>query len=139
MEPLLNIAGTLIQNPGIGIGVLDHGFEPVGGVFEMEKAGGVKSKAVAPLVEKLAEVVEFDKHPWREFRKAFGREKGNVLGCGGGFGRSGENAPSFSVFIWGDDPIGFQNDESGAEGVAPDLELGSEIAFAWQKGMKFTV
>jgi len=103
----------------------------VGRVFEMEKAGRVKLEAKAPLIEKLAEMVEFNKHPWREFREAFGREKGNVLGRGRHSFRSGENAPSFSVFIWGDDSIGFQNDESGAEGIAPDLELGSEIAFTW--------
>lgn len=72
IEPLLDDAGTLIEDPRVGIGVAEEGFEFTSRILEVEQAGGKELEAVAALVEEVAEGVEFDEHPGRKLGEVFG-------------------------------------------------------------------
>ena len=63
IEPLLDGAGTLIEDPCVGVGIAEEVLEFTSGILEVEETGGEKLEAVAPLVEEVAEGVEFDEHP----------------------------------------------------------------------------
>lgn len=139
VEPLLDGAGALVEDPGVGIGIAEEIGELAGGVFEVEESGSDELEAVAALAEEIAKGVELDEHPGWELGKAFGGKEGDVLGGGLCFSSGGEDASSFSVFFVGDDGLGFEEAEGGAQGITPDLELGGEGAFAGEEVVQIAV
>ncbi len=99
VEPLLDGAGALIENPSVGVDIAEEAFEFSGWVFEVEEAGVDELEAVAALGEEVAEGVEFDEHPGWELGEIFGGEEGDAFGGGPSFPSGGEDAAAFSVFV----------------------------------------
>ena len=130
VEPLLHGAGTLVENPGVGFGVLDKCLEFAGRVFEVEESGRDELELVASLIEEFAEGIEFHEHPWWELGEVFWGEVGDAFGGGLLAGRDGENLSALAVFAGRDDLIGFEDFKRSAESVASDLKLGCEGSFA---------
>ena len=60
----------------------------------------------------------------------FGGKEGDALGGGGGGAGLEDDLAAFAVLAFRDDALAFEDLESGAEGVASDLEAGGESAFA---------
>ncbi len=130
VEPLLHGAGTLVENPGVGFGVLNECLEFAGRVFEVEESGRDELEFVASLIEEFAEGIEFHKHPWWELGEVFRGKVGDTFGSGLLAGRDGENLSAFTVLAGRDSLIGFEDFKRSAESVASDLKLGCEGSFA---------
>lgn len=138
VEPLLDGAGALIENPGVGIGIAKEAFEFPGGVLEVKEAGGDELEAEAALAEEVAEGVEFDEHPGWELCEAFWGEEGDAFGGGPPFSGGSEDASAFPVFVGGDDSACFESAEGGTKGITSDLELGGEGALTGEEPLQVT-
>lgn len=142
-EPGLDEGRTLVENPGVGALVAEELLELAGRVGEMKEAGGEQIEFVSLFVEEVAEGVELQEHFRGHLLEAFRGEEGDALGAGPvkwcGRAAGLEDLSALAVFAGGDPLAGFEDIEGGSQGVAADLKIGGESAFAGKEAAEFSV